>query len=1097
MRDLNREFDRQNAVVEDLNRKKEKSSRSEQEDLNKQIKAREKELDLIRKKLMAVEDLYKNRNQESERYEVQPTSGSGAGRSSGGHEGSNIERGLVGTGIGKMMGLGKFAFGLAGISGITSMAMEAYQKAFDSQVTPMDLSQRIRGDEYSGSAKGMWDTMGDIGRRDKMGYTSAESWQFQDSFSRQAGALSENETEHALKFGRAYGLDVQETASSLSAVKELGGTTSPSEFSDMIGASVAKSGMTPRILEVMQTSAGLLGQMNTTLKDTGAKQILAYQTTLDTIGMEQGMMKLTGQQGANIIGGLGGIYTPGEGNNWKYMGMQALQRHNPKKYGNMGLYDLEMSFEDGLMNEDNLPAMADFLKEKSGGNEDLMKRMLQRWLQDGGYNATKRQVDDLYSATDGLNAFDKDKMADVMKDLENGDGTAKYQERMGQLGQKILDVNSRFDKQLENIGQPILTVVTELKETVTEVLEAITSSGDPAKEILDFMKEHWKELATVGAIAGLGSILTERLPLLGGGGKDDDDDSTVIGDKDKKKSKSKKKKKKSIDTDADTLSNIIPFLGLPTALTLGTGYAISEAMKPGSEEQHKEWAKNAGLDPKTAGIGTDRFFTELASVIPFVDEEDVYKYLNPKNWLGLKEGVEGFFHSGKKVEDKAESQKVHTAKTFEEFKRDGNDQLIKFKENGKTELDKVTDTHMKWADGFKTMWGDFIEIVKELIPGGSAFDNGNFGSGYDVTRMSGVTGKQLDSQLKGELSGQGLAFMRAGNKYGIDPAFLASVAMHETGNGTSNAVKNKNNVGGMMGKNGLMSFESIEKGIEAMASNLKRLYTDKGLTTIEEIQKKYAPVGAKNDPTGLNQHWVNGVTKYMSNFGIPTTGVTADGFFKGWQNRITSGFGAMENFRTGKAHGGLDIDGNQGDSIQALAGGRIKFITMDDGGKYDKDKKKNTNGGGTEIGIEMENGETYFYSHLSKIAPKILEEFFDKKNKNATVAQGQYIGNIGGDRNKPGSGESTTGSHLHLGYLSKQGTYKNPMELMKALQGAGDSDVGKWENTASTKTIQVNVKLGGDVASLNERSESSLRKLISQAIKDYEQQKLLVNPTRR
>lgn len=117
------------------------------------------------------------------------------------------------------------------------------------------------------------------------------------------------------------------------------------------------------------------------------------------------------------------------------------------------------------------------------------------------------------------------------------------------------------------------------------------------------------------------------------------------------------------------------------------------------------------------------------------------------------------------------------------------------------------------------------------------------------------------------LKNTGNIFSSVGAKYGIDPALLAAIAVHETGNGTSKAVKNKNNVGGMMGKNGLMTFSSIEEGIDKMASNLKRNYIDKGLTTIQQIQKKYAPVGASNDPTGLNNNWVSGVSKYYKMFG--------------------------------------------------------------------------------------------------------------------------------------------------------------------------------------------------------------------------------------
>ncbi|MFD2330091.1 glucosaminidase domain-containing protein [Cohnella sp. GCM10020058] len=121
--------------------------------------------------------------------------------------------------------------------------------------------------------------------------------------------------------------------------------------------------------------------------------------------------------------------------------------------------------------------------------------------------------------------------------------------------------------------------------------------------------------------------------------------------------------------------------------------------------------------------------------------------------------------------------------------------------------------------------------------------------------------------LGGVLKGTGDLFQAAAKKYGIDARLLTAIAMHETGNGTSSAAKNKYNVGGMMGRNGLMSFDSLAAGIDAMASNLKRLYYDQGLTTIEQIQRKYAPVGAANDPTGLNKNWISGVSKYLSMLG--------------------------------------------------------------------------------------------------------------------------------------------------------------------------------------------------------------------------------------
>lgn len=122
----------------------------------------------------------------------------------------------------------------------------------------------------------------------------------------------------------------------------------------------------------------------------------------------------------------------------------------------------------------------------------------------------------------------------------------------------------------------------------------------------------------------------------------------------------------------------------------------------------------------------------------------------------------------------------------------------------------------------------------------------------------------LNQMLEGKLRGTGDIFVRAGKHYNIDPTLLASIAIHETGNGKSRAANEKNNVAGMMGAGGLKSYATVEDSIMDMARNLSKNYLNKGLTTIAQIGAKYAPVGASNDPTGLNNHWVNGVSKYMN-----------------------------------------------------------------------------------------------------------------------------------------------------------------------------------------------------------------------------------------
>lgn len=86
-----------------------------------------------------------------------------------------------------------------------------------------------------------------------------------------------------------------------------------------------------------------------------------------------------------------------------------------------------------------------------------------------------------------------------------------------------------------------------------------------------------------------------------------------------------------------------------------------------------------------------------------------------------------------------------------------------------------------------------------------------------------------------------------------------AISRWETGNYTSSAFKNKNNVGGMMCKDGLINYNSLDEGIRAFVKNLKNNYFDIGLDTIDKIKTKYCPDNAKNDPNGLNKHWLNGV----------------------------------------------------------------------------------------------------------------------------------------------------------------------------------------------------------------------------------------------
>lgn len=117
---------------------------------------------------------------------------------------------------------------------------------------------------------------------------------------------------------------------------------------------------------------------------------------------------------------------------------------------------------------------------------------------------------------------------------------------------------------------------------------------------------------------------------------------------------------------------------------------------------------------------------------------------------------------------------------------------------------------------------------------------------------------------KGVLAGQGAMVASIAEENGLDPNLLASIMALETGWGTSSAIKNYNNPGGMMDPSSnwmsLTHYSSLEEGIRAVAKNLKNNYINQGLTTISSIGAKYCPVGAANDPNGTNSGWVPSVT---------------------------------------------------------------------------------------------------------------------------------------------------------------------------------------------------------------------------------------------
>lgn len=126
---------------------------------------------------------------------------------------------------------------------------------------------------------------------------------------------------------------------------------------------------------------------------------------------------------------------------------------------------------------------------------------------------------------------------------------------------------------------------------------------------------------------------------------------------------------------------------------------------------------------------------------------------------------------------------------------------------------------------------------------------------------------RFNSSFKGNLSGKGAAIIAAADRYGLDPALFASIIANESGYGKYGS---GNNFGGLMdpstGCATKQKFGSVEEGLDRVAANLRKNYINKGLTTPATMGPKYCPVGAANDPTGLNGNWIGGVTRVYQKF---------------------------------------------------------------------------------------------------------------------------------------------------------------------------------------------------------------------------------------
>lgn len=171
---------------------------------------------------------------------------------------------------------------------------------------------------------------------------------------------------------------------------------------------------------------------------------------------------------------------------------------------------------------------------------------------------------------------------------------------------------------------------------------------------------------------------------------------------------------------------------------------------------------------------------------------------------------------------------------------------------------------------------------------------------------------------------------------------------------------------------------AVEKEIAEAKQHVQGLQADSQRLT--EVLKKRASQPAPRPGKGSDTSGEGGAASKA-------------GFVRPVSGRVTSPFGR----RWGRAHTGVDLDGNTGDPVRATKGGTVLGISC--GGGY-----------GICTIIDHGDGTTSLYAHMSR---KVVTA--------GRVDRGQLIGAIG-------CSGSCTGSHIHF-EIRVNGAPQNPMSF--------------------------------------------------------------------
>lgn len=117
---------------------------------------------------------------------------------------------------------------------------------------------------------------------------------------------------------------------------------------------------------------------------------------------------------------------------------------------------------------------------------------------------------------------------------------------------------------------------------------------------------------------------------------------------------------------------------------------------------------------------------------------------------------------------------------------------------------------------------------------------------FDVTERSYVSAEDLSQVTEGTaLEGLEHAVVAVEENYGINGLFVYAVATLESGGGTSQIARDKNNLFGMNAQdhdpyNLAFSYDSFYESAADFAERINKYYVDAGLTNVSTINEKYS-----------------------------------------------------------------------------------------------------------------------------------------------------------------------------------------------------------------------------------------------------------------